>query len=42
MNKQSEKVKIKANDYSEIKIQTASVAKLFTKEIRLYKVQELQ
>lgn len=31
MNKQSEKVKIKANDYSEIKIQTASVAKLFHK-----------
>lgn len=42
MNKQSEKVKIKANAYSEIKIQTASVAKLFTKEKRLYKVQELQ
>ena len=31
MNKQSEKVKIKADDYSEIKIQTASVAKLFHK-----------
>lgn len=42
MNIQSEKVKIKANDFSEIKIQTASVAKLFTKEKRLYKVQELQ
>lgn len=42
MNKQSAKVEIKANDYNEIKIQTASVAKLFTKEKRLYQVQKLQ
>lgn len=42
MNKQSAKVKIKANDYSEIKIQTASVAKLFTREKRLYHLKKLQ
>ena len=38
MNKQSAKVKIRANDYNEIKIQTASVAKFFTKERRLCQV----
>lgn len=42
MNKQSAKVKIRANDYNEIKIQTASVAKFFTKEKRLCKVQKLE
>ena len=39
MNKQSAKVKIKADDYHKIKIETASVAKLFTKEKRLYHTQ---